>query len=144
MKRLIFWLVALAIIVLLVAMLLPAHISGGPHDSAKSFAQHDVRILANAFQFSQGSNETNDTIHISTNGLLFSCGFQFSRNLILELRLNSLTNENGELLDVWQTPYQIAVVSRTNFIIHSAGRDQKFGDADDIIFNSVSNDFVKP
>jgi hypothetical protein len=54
------------------------------------------------------------------------------------------TNTQGEILDLWQMPYQIEIVARTNFVVRSAGPDNKFGDADDIIFNSVSNDFVKP
>ena len=32
----------------------------------------------------------------------------------------------------------------TNFIIRSAGPNKIFGDDDDIIFNSLPNDFVKP
>jgi hypothetical protein len=56
----------------------------------------------------------------------------------------SRTNASSQVIDIWQTPFQINLVGLTNFIIHSAGPNQKFGDADDIIFNSVSNDFVKP
>jgi len=54
------------------------------------------------------------------------------------------TNAAGEVLDIWRTPYRIELAGPTNFVIHSAGRNQKFGDADDIVFNSLSNDFVKP
>jgi hypothetical protein len=54
------------------------------------------------------------------------------------------TNTSGDLVDIWQTPYQIELVGQTNFIIRSAGKNHKFGDKDDIIFNSVSNDFVMP
>jgi hypothetical protein len=54
------------------------------------------------------------------------------------------TNALGEVIDIWQMPFQIKLVGQTNFIIRSAGPDQKFGDADDIIFNSAANDFVKP
>ena len=54
------------------------------------------------------------------------------------------TNVAGELVDIWQTPYQIELVGRTNFVVRSAGKDKKFGTKDDIVFNSVSNDFVKP
>jgi len=54
------------------------------------------------------------------------------------------TNHSGAVIDIWQTPYKIELVQRTNFIIHSAGPNRKFGDKDDIIFNSISNDFVKP
>jgi len=50
----------------------------------------------------------------------------------------------NEMVDPWETPYQIEFFQQTNFVIRSAGKDKIFGDADDIIFNSVSNDFVKP
>jgi hypothetical protein len=49
-----------------------------------------------------------------------------------------------EMLDPWGTPYKIEFLPQTNFVIRSAGKDKIFGDADDIIFNSVSNGFVKP
>jgi hypothetical protein len=55
-----------------------------------------------------------------------------------------LTNSSGELVDYWQVPFQIQIVGTTNFIFRSAGKDKIFSNADDIIFNSVSNDFVKP
>jgi hypothetical protein len=54
------------------------------------------------------------------------------------------TNTFGALIDGWQTPFQIKFAEHTNFIIYSAGPNKIFGDTDDIIFNSVSNDFVKP
>ena len=54
------------------------------------------------------------------------------------------TNNNAEVIDFWDTPLRIATVPRTNFIIQSAGPNQKFGDKDDIIFNSASNVFVNP
>jgi hypothetical protein len=61
-----------------------------------------------------------------------------------DYRFGYRTNTLGEVLDIWEMPYQIQIVARTNFVIRSAGPNKKFGDADDIIFNSVSNDFVKP
>jgi hypothetical protein len=54
------------------------------------------------------------------------------------------TNASGQIVDLWGVPFDFQIISGTNFIIRSAGSNQKFGDADDIIFNSVSNDFVKP
>ena len=59
---------------------------------------------------------------------------------------NSLfrTNISGEIIDVWQTPYRIELIAPTNIIIQSAGKDKILGGADDIIFNSLSNDLVKP
>ena len=54
------------------------------------------------------------------------------------------TNSQGEVLDWWKTPYQVQIFDRTNFVVRSAGPNRKFGDMDDIVFNSVSNGFVKP
>jgi len=54
------------------------------------------------------------------------------------------TNATGEVIDIWDTAYRIELMGRTNFIIRSAGPDRQFGNADDIVFNSASNDFVKP
>jgi hypothetical protein len=57
---------------------------------------------------------------------------------------NVRTNTINELLDFWDTPFRITTMPPTNFIVRSAGPDRQFGDADDIVFNSASNDFVKP
>lgn len=54
------------------------------------------------------------------------------------------TNGNGQLIDPWVTPYQFIFDSTNRFTIRSAGKNKTLGDADDIVFNSVSNDFVKP
>lgn len=54
------------------------------------------------------------------------------------------TNVLGAVMDAWHTPYRIALVGQTNFIIRSAGPDQSFGGKDDIVFNSVPNDFAGP
>ena len=53
-------------------------------------------------------------------------------------------NSAGELVDPWKTPYEIKIFQQTNFAIRSAGPNRAFGDKDDFIFNSVSNNFVKP
>jgi hypothetical protein len=54
------------------------------------------------------------------------------------------TNQQGQILDPWQMAYQIKNFEWTNFIVCSARPNKIFGDTDDIIFNSASNDFVKP
>ena len=54
------------------------------------------------------------------------------------------TNHSGAMVDAWQTPYKIELIGPTNFAVHSAGGDKTFGTKDDIIFNSLSNDFVRP
>ena len=61
-----------------------------------------------------------------------------------DYRFGYRTNALGEVLDIWKMPYQIQIVAQTNFVIRSAGPNKQFGDADDIVFNSVSNDFAKP
>ena len=61
----------------------------------------------------------------------------------LNVSINDLSS-SGEWLDPWKTPYAISFPSKNGFIVSSAGKDKIFGDSDDIIFNSVSNDFVKP
>jgi hypothetical protein len=145
MKRIIILLLALLFVLFAIAMILPffAKTKGGPKDAAIYYAHHDVRVLASAFKIRNESSPTNDSIRISTNELYFSCGFEFETGLATNLFFNPI-NSHGELLDIWQTPYQIEVLAQTNFIVRSAGPNKKFGDADDIIFNSVSNDFVKP
>jgi len=60
------------------------------------------------------------------------------------LNFRRTSEHPNEMVDPWETPYQIEFSQQTNFIIRSAGKDKIFGNADDIIFNSVSNDFVKP
>src|SRR5882757_2063799 len=47
----------------------------------------------------------------------------------------------NEMVDPWETPYQIEFLQQTNFIVRSAGKDKVFGDKDDIIFDSRSTDF---
>ena len=59
-------------------------------------------------------------------------------------RRSNSTNSQGEILDIWGMPFQIEIVPTTNFVVRSAGSNKKFNDDDDIVFNSVSNDFVKP
>ena len=60
------------------------------------------------------------------------------------LNFKPSVEHSNEMADPWGTPYAINFLSTNNFVISSAGANKKFGDADDIIFNSVSNDFVKP
>jgi len=145
MKRILILLVVFPSVLFTLVLLLPffAKTRGGPKDAAIHYARHDVSVLASAFKIRNENNPTNDTIHISTNELYFSCGFAFATGLTTNLFFNPI-NSQGELLDVWHTPYQIKIVAQTNFIVRSAGPDQKFGDKDDIIFNSASNGFVKP
>jgi hypothetical protein len=60
------------------------------------------------------------------------------------LNFKPSAEHSNEMVDSWETPYEINFPSTNSFIVLSAGKDKIFGNADDIIFNSVSNDFVKP
>ena len=76
-------------------------------------------------------------------GGLTNINNQFVLNSLFSTGKNQIwfsTNAAGEVIDIWQTPYQIKLVGQTNFNISSAGPNKKFGDADDIIFNSASNE----
>lgn len=57
---------------------------------------------------------------------------------------NTRTNNFEGFLDNWGMPLRMEMAGETNFILRSAGPDQKYDDADDIVFNSASNSFVKP
>jgi hypothetical protein len=63
---------------------------------------------------------------------------------IVFLNFRQSPEHPNEMADPWNTPYKIDFSQQTNFVIRSAGKNKIFGDADDIIFNSASNDFVKP
>ena len=65
-------------------------------------------------------------------------------NKYRKITFTTRTNALGELVDLWQTPFQIKVAGQTNLIISSAGPNQKFGDPDDIVFNRIPNGFAQP
>jgi len=52
-------------------------------------------------------------------------------------------NDRGEKVDPWGTPYRINMIHNTNLLIHSAGRNRKFDDGDDFLFDSNKTNFVK-
>jgi hypothetical protein len=54
------------------------------------------------------------------------------------------TNQDGQLIDIWNTPYKFMFNSTNSFTITSAGENRTFGDTDDVIFNSVSNKVAQP
>jgi hypothetical protein len=98
--------------------------------------RNDVKQIASVLK--QREMETGNLTNID-NSFIFHALFGTN-----DFRFGYRTNFQGEVLDIWETPYKIEFFQQTNFIIRSAGKDKIFGDADDIIFNSASNDFVKP
>lgn len=51
------------------------------------------------------------------------------------------TNAVGEALDMWGTPYRVTIVGQTHFVIRSAGKNEFFGDKDDVVYDSSNNGF---
>jgi hypothetical protein len=85
--------------------------------------------------------------HASAAGGLTNLSREFALNSLSTAQENDfgfVTNASGEVVDVWDMPYRTELVASTNFIIRSAGKNRRLGDKDDIVFNSVSNDFVNP
>jgi len=66
------------------------------------------------------------------------------QQLTLLTLAESSTNKDGQLVDIWSTPYKFAFISTNSFTIISAGEDKTFGDTDDVVFNSISNALPKP
>jgi len=56
----------------------------------------------------------------------------------------SSTNKDGQMVDIWGTPYKFTFNSTNSFIITSAGANRTFGDVDDIVFNSATNTLPPP
>src|SRR5450432_4074827 len=130
---------------ILFALLLPDFL---PEPSAKKkaiviFTRFETKEIGTALK--QYFTETGNLTNIDKNFVIHAV--LETKTLGTNESVNSLyhserTNSQGEILDSWQTPYKIEFLEQTNFIVHSAGPNKIFGDADDIIFNSVSNDFV--
>lgn len=130
--------ILLLVILFIVGMLFPSPIRS--KTKVKIIATRgQIKSLAfflNEYNQSNGHLPLGDNSNIAaTLSAVFTNGF---------LNYPAWTNSNGELVDCWRVPFQIQIAGTTNFIIRSAGKDKIFGDADDIIFNSLSNDFVKP
>ncbi|HWC60469.1 MAG TPA: type II secretion system protein GspG [Verrucomicrobiae bacterium] len=66
------------------------------------------------------------------------------QQLTLLTLAESSTNKDGQLVDIWSTPYKFAFVSTNSFTITSAGQNKTFGDTDDVVFNSISNALPPP
>jgi hypothetical protein len=133
--------IAAVAIIAFVIMILPAFRSA-QIDSNRSFyvaraEMWDVATALNKFE------TTYKEFPLGKEAAIFKALYgSNSGNFIFLSR--GITNSDGQMLDPWKTPYQIQFFQETNFVIRSAGKNKIIGDADDIIFNSVSNDFVKP
>jgi hypothetical protein len=80
-----------------------------------------------------------------TNGALWKqlSGDNPQKIVFTAIKARSITT-NGEFLDPWGTPYTVSIPTTNICVVTSAGRDKMLGTVDDIIFNSISNNFVQP
>jgi hypothetical protein len=105
---------------------------GGP-GSVENVVRYQMSQIAAAFgKHTAGAGvppgNGNDLIFHPLKGKDISCGCR--------------TNKQGEVLDVWGTPYQVKVEAPSKFVIRSAGEDGQFGDGDDIVYDSSTARFV--
>ena len=103
---------------------------GGPGSGKGGAARADMMKLA--FAFDEELSQTN--------------GFSVDR-IVVRLKAlhtgSSRTNALGEFIDVWGVGYKTVVQNRTNVLIRCAGPNRKFGDNDDIAYDSLSKKFLK-
>ena len=126
--------VVFVIIPFLASLLLPS--VGGPTLARKIMTRRDIVEISSAISNQTGIGHFETGIHVNSSNSFSASFLSFTTDAIRVDR--NRTNSNGELLDFWGTPYRIEITVQTNYIIRSAGKDTNFDDADDIIFNSVS------
>jgi hypothetical protein len=134
-----FWFIKFLLGLILIAIILEL-VFPGHTNKAKAriiYTRWEEKNIATSLK--QHAMETVGQTNIN-NGLILQSFFSTNDDYYTFNR----TNEQGNLLDLWRTPYQIKILAQTNFIISSAGPNKFFGDDDDIIFNSASNYWVKP
>jgi hypothetical protein len=140
MKRIVFYSFAFLIALILIGMIIPV---SGPKRAGEKIQCEleltDINTALHNYQIQYGSYPTGNRAEI----IKSLTGNNPRKIQFLFLNFNNL-NSATEYLDPWRTPYTISFTSTNSSIISSAGPNKKFGDADDIIFNSTSNDFVKP
>ena len=139
LERLVFYGLVILVIGFLLALLAPVHVNHAPRKNVLCrFELSDLKTALNAYHDKYSDYPTGENSNI----VRMLTGGNPQKIMFLNFRRSS--EHPDEMLDPWETPYQIQFSQQTNFVIRSAGKDKIFGDADDFIFNSVSNDFVKP
>jgi hypothetical protein len=129
LKRIIIILAAIGVGLILWGMLLPAETGPTLNKNARCKLVLMMRLQAEIknYQYKFGSYPTGDYTQI----------------------LKKLLGDDPKKIEIlrvdpWGTPFTVNFLSTNSFVISSAGPNKKFGDADDIIFNSASNNFAKP
>jgi hypothetical protein len=116
-------------------------LSGSGHNPAATTRNEEAQ-LANAiaqyavvFQNYPASNNAELTRNLTGDN---------SKQVRLINLSESSTNKDGQMVDIWGTPYKFTFNSTNSFVITSAGENHTFGDTDDIVFNSVTNTLPPP
>jgi hypothetical protein len=137
--RLVFYGLAALIVILLLGMLVPVRTGGGFNRKTSCLVEiSDLETALKNYHATYSNYPTGENSNI----VRVLAGNNLQKIVFLNFR-QTLEHPN-EMVDAWGTPYAINFLSTNSFVVSSAGKDKKFGDADDIIFNSLSNDFVKP
>lgn len=127
---------------LIAEILLPVN----PRPSKKQLQR--IRCQSEISEIATGFEKYKTTYQDYPSGNKFTLWKQLSgdnpQKIIFASIKASSINTNGDFVDPWETPFAINFPSTNSFVISSAGPDKIFGNADDIIFNSASNNFVKP
>ena len=108
--------------------------------SERSTTKWEMVAVARLYQFPPTDQSS---LTLNSNGCLLPhlLGNEARTRISSYLRY---TNDAGELIDKWRTPFRIRLTEGSNLVIHSAGPDHQFGSKDDLVFDSASNSFVKP
>src|SRR6185312_16066468 len=126
----------------LVCIYLFAPFFGGSSHSLVATTQSEEAQLANAIaQYNVVFHKypANDNA-----GLTKNLTGNNPQQLTLLTLSESSTNKDGQMVDVWGTPYKFVFKSTNSFTITSAGENRTFGDTDDVVFDSVSNSLPPP
>lgn len=139
MKRVIFYGLALPVIIVLVGLLLPfARPSRGPHPPENRIHTDAVSIemAVQQYEIAVGERPHGDNPEVFR-------ALLGTNALGLALLSPGRINTSGEMLDPWGSPYRIEDLGHTNFAVRSGGRNRSYGDSDDYVFDSAKRDFVQ-
>ena len=119
------------IIFLAVPILLPRW---GHRERGEPLVKIEMRSLLGALQYYEA--EYDEYPSGSSSGILQALlGNNPKKKVFLSIPERS-TNNTGEFVDPWRTPYRIIVESTNRVTIQSAGMNRIFGDNDDITMST--------
>ena len=118
------------LVLILMSILGVLQFPGGHKNKAANFAVTKVELQNIAFALNKYFTASN-AILAGDSAALFSI-LMGSNGTGMRLLTPRKTNWSGEMLDIWNTPYQIEIVYQTNTLIRSAGPNRQFGDKDDV------------